>query len=157
MFVRPCRNTRTYEQLYCVSSNVHQSQHPLSANCSSRCQGSGTLSACILDWKTLPWILVFFVLLYIAWAAQVPNKSAGSRRYIIVAGGRWRSVAREVKWLSPNKRGILSVKEWVESSASVSVRHLSCKNSLFPLSWDFGFARIKNESGTSGIGPKEWV
>lgn len=28
---------------------------------------------------------------------------------------------------------------------------------FFSVSWDFGFARIKNESGTSGTGPMEWV
>jgi len=32
MFLRPCRNTRTYEQLCCVNSNAHQSQYLCSAN-----------------------------------------------------------------------------------------------------------------------------
>lgn len=134
MFLRPCRNTRTYEQLYCVSSNAHQSQYPLSANGSSKCQ-LGTLLICPPIWMTSPWILVFSILPYIdrhdwAWATQVSNRNSDRRRYIIVAGCRWTSMARELKWFSRNKTGILFVKEWVETSSSVSVQHLCCEHSF---------------------------
>lgn len=47
MFLRSCRNTKTRERLYCVSSNARQSQYLLYANGSCRCQGSGTLLVCL--------------------------------------------------------------------------------------------------------------
>lgn len=103
--------------------------------------------------------IVFSILLYIDrhdcdWAAQVPNRNSGDvLLLLLVDRDQWQGRGSD----SPTERQEFCL--WRNELKPVlqSQPGIHAANTVFPPSWDFGFARIKSESGTSGTGPMEWV